>query len=171
MRAFVRVATASALIVAGCRDRSAETPPPVPATPSAVSPSPAPPHSPPNWKEAFSHDVRYDGENRAVVVDVRIAPGFHAYTTGETTGKPLKIALTPGGGYGFDGPIQYPKGIEKNLPIGRSVIVEGNTQIVAKVSPQSPNATGPVKGVFHYQVCTDEACDRPRKAPFAVAVP
>lgn len=121
----------------------------------------------PDWKKAFSHKVRFDAARKAVVVDVQIQPGFHAYAPGESTGKPLLVTIDEGGDFVGNGTIQYPKGKEKNLPIGRSVIVEGAAEIVAPVKPKA-EAPGKAKGKFRYQVCTDSACDRPRTIPFEV---
>lgn len=165
MRAFLSLGLVFTAAVTGCREGSTGS-----TGSTAPAPNPTPEASAPDWREAFSHQVRYEPNDRAVVVDVRLAPGFHAYTTGETTGKPLKVELDPDSAYQLDGPVRYPKGVEKTLPLGKSVIVEGQTKVVAKIAPRSPEATGPAKGSFHYQVCTDKACDRPRKAPFEVAV-
>ena len=120
-----------------------------------------------DWSTAFSHEVAYDAERGGIVAKVRIAPGFHAYTVGETTGRPLKLAAEAPV---VLGDVQYPKGIEKNLPIGRSVIVEGDAEIFAPIA-EKPEGTQKVEGVLDYQICTDEVCDRPRKAPFSLSPP
>lgn len=123
----------------------------------------------PDWQKAIAHEARYDAERKAVVVKVQIQPGFHAYTVGESVGKPLRLELAEDSAYVAAGDIVYPEGKAKELPIGRSVIVEGAAEVVAPIQPK-PEAHGPAKGTFHYQVCTDEACDRPRSAPFQVDV-
>ena len=141
--------------------------------PGAPDPAAAPPEPPapkkrgPDYKNAFTHQVRYDRASQAVVVDLKVAPGFHAYTVGETIGKPLAVQLDDTTPYEHAGPVRYPKGKTKNLPIGRSVIVEGEAQIVAPIRPK-PGASGNATGVLRYQICTDDACDRPRKVPFTV---
>lgn len=123
-----------------------------------------PPTEAVDWAAAFDHEVRYDAAKKAVVVDVKIAPGFHAYTVGETTGRPLKLSVDDPWKLGD---VAYPKGLAKNLPIGKSVIVEGSASVVGPVTaPEAPPAQ--ITGKFAYQVCTDEACDRPRSAKFAV---
>jgi hypothetical protein len=121
----------------------------------------------PNWEAAFQHQARWDAARKAVVVDVTIAPGFHAYTTGETVGKPLLVEISPDSELALEGDVVYPAGVPKDLPIGRSVIVEGKAEIVAKVTPKSEGADD-AKGTLRYQVCTEQACDRPRTAAFAV---
>lgn len=118
-----------------------------------------------DWAEAFSHEVAYDAERGAVVVDVHVAPGFHAYTTGEETGRPLKLTIDPP--WTLDD-VTYPEGKTKNLPVGKSVIVEGDAEIVGKVSSKTPAPK--IAGTVAYQVCTDAICDRPRKAAFEIGV-
>lgn len=125
----------------------------------------------PDFASAFQHAARWDAAKKALVVDVTVAPGFHAYTTGETTGKPLLVDIAADSDFSLTGAIEYPKGVEKTLPLGRSVIVEGAGQIVAPLAPKT-EAAGPKKatGSLRYQVCTEKACDRPRTAPLAVDV-
>lgn len=139
-------------------------------TKPAPPPRPQPVVETPSFATAFSHAVRYDTEKKAILVDVKIAPGFHAYTVGETVGKPMLVALDEGAAYRHAGDVVYPAGVEKTLPIGKSVIVEGSAQIVAPIEKRD-GAEGPAAGTFRYQVCTDESCDRPRTAPFSVAPP
>lgn len=124
----------------------------------------------PDWKTAISHQVRFDAASGEVVVDVDVKPGFHAYAVGETTGKPLQLQIADDSEFGLDGEVRYPKGHEKDLPTGRSVIVQGQAQVLATVKAKS-EAAKTVKGTFHYQVCTDEACDRPRSQAFALSAP
>lgn len=125
----------------------------------------------PDWKTAIKHTVRYDPARSSVVVDVTVAPGFHAYTVGEEIGRPMKVTIDEESGLELEGEIHYPKGKTKSLSTGRSVIVEGHAEIVARVKSRSGvDVNGQkARGKFHYQVCTDEACDRPRSAAFDVA--
>ena len=125
----------------------------------------------PDWAAAFKHEIRFDAEKKAVVVAVELKPGFHAYTVGETIGRPLKLEFSEKSAYQPTGDIQYPAGETKDLPIGKSVIVHGKAEIVAPVAakPAAPGASA--TGKFQYQVCTEEACDRPRTVDFEVAVP
>lgn len=139
------------LFLAGCPEKTAAPSAPA-AAPEAV-----------DWSAAFHHEVRYDADQSALVVDVKVAPGFHAYTIGETTGRPLEVTVEDPWKLGD---VAYPKGLEKNLPIGKSVIVEGAATIVAPVSAEPAPDT--IRGKLAYQVCTDEGCDRPRKAAFEV---
>ncbi len=138
------------LFLAGCpaKTERAAAPPPAEAV---------------DWAAAFEHEVRFDAAKSALVVDVKVAPGFHAYTVGETTGRPLELSVDDPWKLGD---VAYPKGTEKNLPIGKSVIVEGAAQIVGPVSAEAPPGT--IRGKLAYQVCTDDGCDRPRKAAFEV---
>jgi hypothetical protein len=146
-----------------CPAKKEEAPPPPPAQKVAAPEGP-------DWKSAFKHTVRYDAAKKAVVVDVQIQPGFHAYTVGETIGKPMAVTFDEASAFTAAGEIQYPEGITKDLPIGRSVIVEGTTQIVAPVQKKEGATGGQATGTFRWQVCTNEACDRPRTKPFTVDV-
>ncbi len=123
----------------------------------------------PDFTTAFKHAVRWDSGKSALVVDVSIAPGFHAYTTGETTGKPLLVEILADSDMVANGEVEYPKGVEKDLPIGKSVIVEGKAAITAPVKAKdAASASKKAKGTLRYQVCTEKTCDRPRTAPFEV---
>lgn len=120
----------------------------------------------PDFATAFKHTVRWDAAKSAVVVEVSLEPGYHAYTTGETTGKPLALEVAEDSDLVANGEVQYPKGTEKDLPIGKSVIVEGKAEVVAPLKAKEGAAGKKAKGTFRYQVCTDKTCDRPRSAPF-----
>lgn len=148
------------LVLSACPAKK-ETPPPTPI-PTVDKPKE------PNWQKAFQHTVRYDVEKKAVVVDVAIEPGFHAYTVGETIGKPMALSLDEAGSFALAGEVQYPAGVTKDLPIGKSVIVEGTAQIVGPIRKKEGAADNKATGTFRWQVCTDEACDRPRTEPFTV---
>ncbi len=136
----------------------------------AAEPEAPPRKGPPNWKQGFQYKIRHDAEAQKLVIDLKLAPGFHAYTTGETIGKPVSVELAPTSARMLAAPVSYPKGQTKDLPLGRSVILEGEEQIRAELAPnQSASASSKIQGTFHYQICTDEACDRPRKEGFELA--
>jgi hypothetical protein len=147
-----------------CKQEAPPAPPP-PAEPPTKSQSTGP-----DWQKAFQHTVRYDSTAKAVVVDVKIEPGYHAYTTGESVGKPMLLALDETSAY-LLGEVQYPAGVTKDLPIGKSVIVEGETKIVGPIERKPGPLADRASGTFKWQVCTDESCDRPRSAPFTVDIP
>jgi len=122
-----------------------------------------------DWKSAFKHAERWDPARRAVVVDIELMPGFHAYAAGETVGKPLRVELAEDSELQIAGELVYPKGEARELPLGRSVIVEGRAEIVAPVAAKDGQLEGKsARGRLHYQVCTESACDRPRTASFEV---
>ncbi len=121
----------------------------------------------PDWKAAFQHEVSYESEKSQLRVHVSIKPGYHAYTLGETIGKPMRLTVDPNGAYSVVDKVGYPKGKEKSLVGGRSVTVEGEADIVATLK-KTPGQEGPIEGSFRYQVCTETACDRPRTAPFTL---
>lgn len=149
----------------GCTEgRKTET------TESASKPATsAPVGDAPSFDGAFKHEIAFDKARSVVRVELLVAPGFHAYTTGETVGRPLELTLAEDSDYVASGPVEYPKGSSKDLPLGKSVIVEGSAQIVAPVRLREHAATGRAKGTLKYQICTESACDRPRTVTFDLA--
>ena len=130
-------------------------------------PPPAPERAPTvDWASAFRHEVSIDAARGALVVSVALAEGFHAYTVGESVGRPLEVTVDPATA-APRGPIVYPKGRTKDLPTGRSVVVEGAAEIVAPLVLTATVTT--IRGTLAYQVCTAESCDRPRRVPIAAS--
>jgi hypothetical protein len=171
---LTHLAVAGFVLLASCRERAnpKDEPPPsrVKLTPASGEPS-APAQGAgtmPNWAEAMKYEVKLDAARKAVVVAIDLAPGFHAYTTGETIGRPLKVEIDADSDLKANGDVTYPTGTAKDLPLGKSVIVEGKAEIVAPVNAEGDLAGKKAKGKFQYQICTDEACDRPRTAPFEI---
>lgn len=167
------VVAALALAATACRDRSdpkKDAPPPSQAAAAARAEAPA--KAPPNWAGAMKHEVRFDPAGHAVVVTLDIAPGFHAYAEGETVGRPLALAFTPDSELVLDGAVRYPAGTARDLPIGRSVIVEGRAEITAKVKAAGGDEAGKkAKGNLQYQICTEDSCDRPKVLSWEVSAP
>ncbi len=135
------------------------------APPSSETQAPTKVNAMPDWSNAISHTVRLNPEANMVQVDVLVKAGFHAYTVGETTGKPLVLEIADDSEYTLAGDVSYPKGKIKDLPVGRSVIVEGQALVSAPVKAKN-EASKTVRGSFRYQVCSNEACDRPRTKKF-----
>lgn len=97
-----------------------------------------------------------------LIVTLKIKPGYHAYAAGEEIGKPVELAVDAP--WTADG-VDIPKGTTKDLgALGKSVILEGDVPLMATVK----GGTGDIKGTVTAQVCTDKACDRPKKHPFSV---
>lgn len=123
------------------------------------------PEAPPDWASALAIAPAYDAASQTLTVTLKIKPGFHAYGPGEEVSKPLAFSLKEGGSWAVDGAVNIPAGVKKDLgALGTSVIVEGNVAITAKLKP----GTGAIEGTVEAQVCTDKACDRPRKHPISV---
>ena len=158
-----RIAAAMSLLaVAACPAPANEEPAPTTARSSGDD------DGVPDFTQAFKSRIRFDPGEQTIVADLDIAPGFHAYTIGEATGRPLALKLDPTSAVEHAGDVKYPKGKAKTLPIGPSVIVEGKAHIVAPVKRREGAETPEAKGTLHYQICTDEICDRPRKKAFQV---
>jgi len=121
---------------------------------------------PVDFEKAIKLDVRWDATRSAVVAAVHLEPGFHAYGTGEETGKPLAMELSSDAWTVKE--VQLPKGVTKDLgDQGKSVVLTGDVEAVMLVTPKA-DAKAPVAGQVRYQVCSDTSCDRPRSLPFSV---
>jgi hypothetical protein len=116
-------------------------------------------------KPDFEHsvDVGATCDKGKLTVTLKIKPGYHAYAPGEEIGKPVEL--------GVDAPwtvenVVIPAGTKRDLgpDLGKSVILEGDVPLGATVK----GGTGDVKGAVMAQVCTDKACDRPKKHEFSV---
>jgi hypothetical protein len=120
---------------------------------------------PPRWEQALAVVPSFDAATSTVTVTLKLQPGFHAYGPGEEVSKPVAMTIDPVRGWVVDGVVQIPPGTKKNLgELGTSVILEGDVPLSAKVK----GGTGAVSGTVEVQVCTDKACDRPRKHVFSV---
>lgn len=121
----------------------------------------APPDAPPDFQSAMALQPAFqDGE---LVVHVKLKPGFHAYAPGEEIGKPVKLVVTDANGWKVEGTPEVPAGKTKDLgELGKSQVLEGTFPLKAKVS----GGEGEIAGEVEIQVCTDNACDRPRKHAF-----
>ncbi len=115
----------------------------------------------------FEHSVdvapAFDKASNTLTVTLKLKPGFHAYAPGEEVGKPVELAVDAP--WTVDGAVNIPKGTPKDMgELGKSVILEGDVPLSAKLK----GGSGEIKGVVTAQVCTDKACDRPKKHPFSV---
>lgn len=126
-----------------------------------------PPKGAPDFKAAFKHEIALAPDGKTLTVNLDIQEGYHAYTEGETIGLPLLVKLDETSELVLDGKVRYPKGKEKQLPIGKSVVVEGKAKIEAPLKAMSKTGKT-AKGLFRYQICRDDACDRPRTQKFAL---
>lgn len=113
--------------------------------------------APPDFLGAVRLSPSYKGGE--LVVNVALKSGFHAYAPGETIGKPVSLAVTEAGGWQAED-ITVPEGKTKDLgELGKSQVLEGTFPLKAKVS----GGEGELGAVVDIQVCTENACDRPRK--------
>jgi hypothetical protein len=118
---------------------------------------------PVNWEGALKIVPTFDASTSTLAVTVALRPGFHAYGPGEEVSKPIALSVDGTNGWVIDGAVQIPAGTKKNLgELGTSVILEGVVPLTAKLKGGSGNVSGTVE----VQVCTEKACDRPRKHPF-----
>lgn len=121
------------------------------------------PPAPPDFANALEVVPSFDKATSKVTVTLKIKPGFHAYAPGEAVGKPVELLVDAP--WTVDGAPAIPAGTKKDLgELGTSVILEGDVPLTAVVK----GGSGDVKGQVAAQVCTDKACDRPKKHPFSV---
>lgn len=124
--------------------------------------APAPP--PTDFARAIRVDVKTDAPTGKVTALVHLEPGFHAYGPGDPTGRPLAFEVSTAG-FTLEN-VTVPAGVEKDLGVlGKSRVVTGDVEATATV--KGPAGT-PAEGRFHYQVCSDTTCDRPRFAAFRI---
>lgn len=122
----------------------------------------APPVAP-DFANALQLVPAFDKATSKLTVVLKIKPGFHAYAPGETVGKPVDVAVDAP--WAIEGAVQIPAGTTKDLgALGTSVILEGEIPLSVTVK----GAIGDVHGSVMAQVCTDTACDRPKKHSFTV---
>lgn len=148
----VRMASLALFFLLACTSRTSETPVEAKEAPEVL-----------DFQRAISIEPRLAED--AVVVSIRLEPGFHTYTTGETVGRPLKLTLAEDGVWQATGAPSYPEGKKKETALGTSVVVENNAEVRLPVEPTVPSP-GALRGKLRYQVCTETACDRPREAIF-----
>lgn len=121
------------------------------------------PAAPPKFDDAVTVEPALDKASGKLTVMLKIKPGFHAYAPGEEIGKPVELAVEAP--WTIEGPVQIPAGQKKDLgELGTSVILEGDVPLTATVK----GGNGELKGAVSAQVCTDKACDRPKKHAFTV---
>lgn len=121
---------------------------------------------PPDFNKAAVIAPAYDKATGQLTVTLKLQPGFHAYAPGEQIGQPVELAVHEAGGWKVEGQPTIPAGKEKDLgDLGKSVILEGDVPLVATVK----GGEGPIRGDVKVQICTDKACDRPKKHGFEVA--
>ncbi|MDP2342012.1 MAG: protein-disulfide reductase DsbD family protein [Deltaproteobacteria bacterium] len=120
---------------------------------------------PPDWAGALTVVPAYDASTSTLLVVLKIKDGFHAYGPGEEVSKPVAMSVDAVNGWAVEGAVDIPAGKKKDLgALGTSVILEGDVPLKAKLSKGS----GAISGVVEVQVCTDKACDRPKKHPFTI---
>ena len=107
-------------------------------------------------------------EGGKLTVQVALKDGYHAYAQGEEIGKPVAVSVKETGGWKADGAPELPTGKTKDLgELGKSQVLEGTFVLAQKCV----GGTGELEGELEIQICTDNACDRPRKHAFKAPAP
>ena len=123
---------------------------------------PAPVDAPLDFDGSVDVVPAFDKASGKLTVTLKIKPGYHAYAPGEEVGRPVEMAVDAP--WAIDGKIGVPAGTKKDVGGASALILEGDVPLTAVVK----GGTGDVKGVVTAQVCTDKACDRPKKHAFTV---
>lgn len=123
------------------------------------------PEPPPDFDGSISVAPAFDKAQNKLTVTLQLKPGFHAYAPGESVGKPVALTLDAENGWAVEGAVEIPAGTKKDLgELGTSMILEGDVPLRATVKPGS----GALSGVVEVQICTDKACDRPKKHAWSI---
>jgi hypothetical protein len=121
--------------------------------------------APPDFTTAMTMAQKYDATTGELVVTLSLKDGFHAYAPGEEIGKPVRMSVAEAGGWKVEGDVKMPAGKTKDLgELGKSQVLEGAIPVSALVK----GGSGEIQGEVEVQICTDNACDRPRKHAFKV---
>ncbi len=111
------------------------------------------------FADHYNIKSHFDVARQELSVTLSLAPGFHAYASREHVGKPLRLEVSPAGGWQARGATLIPPGQLKNLDgLGLSDVLTGTINMSQKVIP-GPQAG---KALLHMQICTDSQCDQPR---------
>lgn len=122
----------------------------------------------PDWPAAVSYNARW--AEQGLVVDLEVAPCFHAYPADSTSGQPLHLKLHPAKGLHTAGPVTYPPGKKEQGPFGDRVVLRGRGQIHMTVH-RSQSRAQTLKATLHFHACTDRACGPPQHVELNVRIP
>ncbi len=123
---------------------------------------------------AFEPAQAKPGDTVQLVLSAKVAAGWHAYGTQETTNIPvsLKPERLQLGGLELAGPAQVPPGephesvIGTSFPLPDAFVVRQAVRVPAAASAGAIE----VKGALDYQICDENKCLLPTKAAFAATL-
>lgn len=112
-----------------------------------------------NFDNSYKISSKFVEDSSELIVDVVLDKGVHAYAPGEKIGKPVNISISEKNGWQASGSPDLPQGKEKILgDLGKSSVLEGSFIVKQKLIKGSSKG----EAQLNLQVCTDNACDRPR---------
>ncbi|MBN4077458.1 hypothetical protein JYT19_00950 [Sulfobacillus acidophilus] len=118
-----------------------------------------------NFKGAFSFVSTYNEKTKILTQKIKLKDGFHAYGEGEKIGRPANMIIDNKDGWQMIGKPILPNGQMKDLGIlGKSIVLDKKFEISAKVD----GGKGPIVGALRMQICSSNACDKPRSHQFEV---
>jgi hypothetical protein len=115
-------------------------------------------HSP-DFNNSFSISSEFIDATSQLKIAIHLADSFHAYAPGEKIGKPIKLEITNINGWAADGAASIPPGKNKLMgELWQSIVLQGDVHISQKLK----KGNGQGEALLYLQVCTANACDRPR---------
>lgn len=107
----------------------------------------------------YTIESTLSGDPKTLNVAVNLSPGLHAYAHGEKIGKPVRLEISSTNGWRALGSAETPAGVTKKIAgLGESIVIEGPFNVKQRVE----GGVGNGEALLHLQVCSNEACDRPR---------
>ena len=112
-----------------------------------------------DFNNSFSISSEFVDATSQFEITVHLTDPLHAYAPGEKIGKPIKLEITGLHGWVADGPLKIPQGRKKKIgALGEGVVLQGDVRLSQKLK----KGDGKGEALLHLQVCTANACDRPR---------
>jgi hypothetical protein len=106
------------------------------------------------------YSITTDYKDSTLTVKIKLDDMLHAYAEGEKIGRPVSLTIKEHNGWQALGPAIVPKGNKKMLiGLGESVTLDNEIELKQKVI----KGQGPGQALVYLQVCTDNACDRPKE--------
>ncbi len=151
-----------------------------PAPPGVQEPKPAPAGTKPGLKLAPDEKLTVKagvqpsparpGEQVTLVVEVTVAPGYHAYGTLNKIGIPIGLdaAKLQAGGLEPAGAAKVPPGLPKQKHGATEFWLTGTFRVeqVLRVPPAAKPGSVTIRGELEHMVCDENLCDPPGTAPF-----
>lgn len=129
-----------------------------------------------HWSARFDPPVARPGQEPRLLVEARIAPGWHTYSITQPPGgpKPTQIRVEEAPGLEPLGPFRGPQP-ERTLDPAFQMVVESHSGSIQferrwRVSPAAQAGTVRVRGTAEAMLCDSTMCLPPRRWPFEAEI-